>query len=110
MPVRVANEGIQLALAGVYEDMPMSGLAEIDVRPSESVDRVALYVDGRAVSRDGSSPYRLEWDTRAETEGPHALTVYARGRKRRVAEQLGVVVANGTRFPASLTRDWSPGR
>ncbi|HEY3184253.1 MAG TPA: N-acetylmuramoyl-L-alanine amidase [Gaiellaceae bacterium] len=110
MPVRVANEGIQLALAGVYEDMPMSGLAEIDVRPSESIDRVALYVDGRAVSRDGSSPYRLEWDTRAETEGPHALTVYARGRKRRVAEQLGVVVANGTRFPASLTRDWSPGR
>jgi hypothetical protein len=110
MPVRVANTGIQLTLGGVYEDMPLSGLARIDVRPSENVERVALYVDGRAVSRDGSAPYQLVWDTRAETEGPHALTVYARGRKRRAAEQLGVVVANATRFPASLARDWASGR
>jgi hypothetical protein len=110
VPVRVANAGIELTVAGVYQDMPLSGLAKIDVRPSEDVERVALYVDGRAVSRDGSSPHRLVWDTRAETEGPHVLTVYARGRKRRVAEQLGVVVANAMRFPASLTRDWDPGR
>jgi N-acetyl-anhydromuramyl-L-alanine amidase AmpD len=108
--VRVANPGIQLTLSGAYEGMPVAGVAAIGVRPSEDVERVALYVDGRAVSRDGSAPYELVWDTRAETEGPHELTVYARGRKRRVAEQLGMVVANATHFPASLTRDWETAR
>src|SRR5215208_2397068 len=107
VPVKVANEGIQLAVDGVYADMPVNGVAKIGVRPSERVERVALYVDGRAVSRDKSKPYELVWDTRAETEGAHAVTVYARGRKRRAAAGLAVVVANATQFPASLTRDWA---
>jgi N-acetyl-anhydromuramyl-L-alanine amidase AmpD len=110
VPVRVDNPGIQLALSGVYHDMPLAGVAKIDVHPSEDVERVALYADGRVVSRDGSSPFELVWDTRAETEGAHELTVYARGRKRRAATTLAVVVANGTRFPASLTRDWGAAR
>jgi len=67
---------------------------------------VALYADGKPVSRDGSAPYTLHWDTAAQTEGPHELLVYARAANgRRAAVAIPVVVANSGDVPASL---WGP--
>ena len=68
----------------------------IDVTPSYPVQRIVLYVDGKPVSRDGSAPYRLHWDSTAAAEGPHELVVYGRtAGGRRAAQIVPVVVANG---------------
>jgi N-acetyl-anhydromuramyl-L-alanine amidase AmpD len=101
-PVRVNNEPIELALSGVAPDRGLRGDVAIGVKPSYPVRRVVLYVDGKPVSRDGSAPYRLHWDSTAAEEGPHRLMVYARSAGgRRAARVVPVVVANGE-LPPSL--------
>lgn len=101
-PVRVNNAPIELALEGVAPEGGLRGVAAIRVRPSYPVRRVVLYADGKPVSRDGSAPYELTWDTTAAAEGQHELTVYARtAGGRRAATVVPVVVANGD-LPASL--------
>jgi N-acetyl-anhydromuramyl-L-alanine amidase AmpD len=101
-PVRVKNPPIELGLTGVRADAGLRGEVTVAVRPSAPVRRVVLYVDGRAISRDASPPYRLRWDTTTAAEGPHQLVAYARSRGgRRAAASLPVVVANGD-LPATL--------
>jgi hypothetical protein len=98
---------MELSITGATDGGAVDGTATIGVRPDERVERVALYVDGRPVSRDGNAPYSLLWDTTVETEGPHELLVYARGhRGRRGAKKFAVVVANAPDFPPSLESDW----
>jgi hypothetical protein len=104
VPVRVVNPPMNLRVYGVGH--ALHGVAKIPVRTGEPVRRVALYVDGKLVSRDGSAPYELVWDTRTASEGPHELIVYARGRARRAAHELPVVVANAEDIPASLQVVW----
>jgi N-acetyl-anhydromuramyl-L-alanine amidase AmpD len=105
IPVRVANPPLRLTLPGTGAGV--RGITTIPVRVSEKIERVALYVDGVAVSRDGSAPYSLVWDTRGAAEGPHDVIVYARGRNgRRVAEQLSLMVANSPDIPPSLELAW----
>lgn len=95
-PVRVNNEPIELALEGIAPESGARGEVAIDVTPSYPLRRVVLYVDGKPVSRDGSAPYRLHWDSTGAAEGPHDLVVYGRtAGGRRVAHQVPVVVANG---------------
>ena len=95
-PVRVANPPIELQLRGVAPDAGARGEITIDVTPGAPLKRVALYVDGVPVSRDGSAPYRLRWDSTAAAEGPHELLVYGRTPGgRRAARLVPVVVANG---------------
>jgi N-acetyl-anhydromuramyl-L-alanine amidase AmpD len=95
-PVRVNNKPIELALEGVAPEGGARGEVTIDVTPSYPVRRVVLYVDGKPVSRDGSAPYRLHWDSTAAAEGPHELLVYGRtAGGRRAAHLVPVVVANG---------------
>jgi N-acetyl-anhydromuramyl-L-alanine amidase AmpD len=95
-PVRVNNAPVQLALHGVAPEGGARGEVTIDVTPSYPVRRVVLYVDGTPVSRDGSPPYRLHWDSTAAAEGPHELLVYGRtAGGRRAATRVPVVVANG---------------
>jgi hypothetical protein len=66
-----------------------------------------LYADGTPVSRDGSAPYTLRWDTRAAAEGGHDLLVFARDRHgHRAVLDLPVVVANAPTFPSALTQNW----
>lgn len=49
-----------------------------------------------ALSRDGSAPYRLHWDSTGAAEGPHELVVDARtAGGRRAVQVLPVVVVNG---------------
>src|SRR5918995_1474514 len=95
-PVRVQNRPIELALTGVAPEAGARGEVTIDVTPSYPLRRVVLYVDGKPVSRDGSAPYRLHWDSTAADEGPHELLVYGRtAGGRRAAQVVPVVVANG---------------
>ena len=85
----------------------MQGVATIGVRPDEPVTRVALYADGRPVSRDATPPYELRWDTQSEADGGHELMVYARGRGgRRAAVTLNVAVGNAPDVPVSLQLAW----
>ena len=103
VPVRVVNPPIALALSGAVSGGAASGLLAIGVRAGEQLDRVALYVDGRPVSRDRSAPFRLQWDTTSEREGLHSLLVYARGdHGRRAVVRLPMIVANAPTFPPAL--------
>ena len=103
IPVRVDNPAIGLAVSGLGDHGAARGEVTLAVQPSEPVERVALYVDGKAVSRDGSAPYELRWDSTTADEGPKELLVYARARSgRRAALPVPVVVANADDLPPSL--------
>ena len=105
--IKVANPPLTLAVQGATDGGAVDGVARIAVQPSEPIERVALYVDGKAISRDGSAPYELVWDTLAATEGPHEVLVYARsGSGRRAAQQMEVQVANADVVPDSLRVMW----
>jgi hypothetical protein len=107
IPIRVANPPMTLEVSGAATNGGVRDVTTIGVRPDEPVERIALYVDGRPVSRDASAPYQLLWDTRAESEGRHELVVYARGRRgRRAAVTMPVVVANAPDVPVSLQLVW----
>jgi hypothetical protein len=105
IPVRVVNPPLRITIDGAASDGAVKGLLTLGATTNENVDRVALYVDGKLVSRDGTRPYRLLWDTTRAPEGEHTLLVYARG-KRRAALTVPVVVANAPEFPATLARNW----
>jgi N-acetyl-anhydromuramyl-L-alanine amidase AmpD len=101
--VRVDNPPIRLDVAGLGEHGAARGEVTLTVRPSEPIERIALYVDGAAVSRDATAPYELRWNSETAEEGPKELLVYARARSgRRAAQPVPVVVANADDLPRSL--------
>jgi len=107
IPVRVDNPPIALGVTGAVAGGAVRGELSLGVRATQPVERVTLYADGRAVSRDGTYPYRLAWNTAAAAEGPHSLLVYARdAHGRRASLPIPVVVANASTFPDALTRNW----
>jgi N-acetyl-anhydromuramyl-L-alanine amidase AmpD len=108
VPIRVANPPLRVRITGAVSGGAVNGVLGIGAHASEPVDRIALYVDGKPVSRDATAPYRLTWDTRSATEGAHTLVVYARGRHgtHRAALSVPVVVANAPTFPPALARNW----
>jgi N-acetyl-anhydromuramyl-L-alanine amidase AmpD len=111
IPIRVANPPMTLALAGATPNAAVSGLLSLGVQGSEPLERVSLAVDGRAVSRDLSTPYDLSWDTTHESEGAHTLLVYAQGEHgHRATLQVPVIVANASSFPPVLGNStWTGG-
>ena len=107
IPIRVANPPLRLAVSGVVSGDAVDGNVQLEVQPSEPVQRVVLYVDGRAVSRDETAPFALAWDTEGEREGAHRLLVYARDRHgHRAALNLPLIVAASPEFPAALRSGW----
>jgi hypothetical protein len=107
IPIRVRNTPLHVGITGAVADGAVRGQLALAVHVNERVTRVALYVDGTPVSRDGSRPYTLHWDTSAFAEGDHELIVYARGEHgHRAALRLPLVVANSTSFPSALARNW----
>jgi hypothetical protein len=103
----VANPPLQIGVTGASAGSAVAGVVRLTARPSEPVERVVLYVDGRPVSRDAVAPFSLAWDTAGEHEGDHRLVVYARDRHgHRAAIDLPVVVATSPEFPAALRSDW----
>jgi N-acetylmuramoyl-L-alanine amidase-like protein/Big-like domain-containing protein len=112
VPVRVVNPPLRVKVTGAVSGGAVNGVLGLGAQTNETVDRVALYVDGEATSRDGLAPYRLVWDTRTASEGAHTLVVYARGTHgtHRAALTIPVVVANNPTFPSALARNWVTGR
>jgi hypothetical protein len=111
VPVRVVNPPITLSIAGASIGEAIAGELQLDVSPSSPVQRVTLYADHKAVSRDDSPPYTLHWDTTAAGEGTHDVLVYARAAHgRRAATELPLVVANSDQFPTALSDDWLTSR
>jgi hypothetical protein len=107
IPVRVVNPPLRADVSGVVSGSAVQGRIELAVQPSEASERVALYADGEAVSRDGAAPFVLSWDTLGAREGGHQLVVYVRGlHGRRTAVALPVVVANSATFPPALAESW----
>jgi N-acetylmuramoyl-L-alanine amidase/Bacterial Ig domain len=107
IPIRVANPPLRVGVTGAVAGSAVAGVVQLTARPSEPVERVVLYVDGRAISRDSAAPYSLSWDTGGEREGGHRIVVYARDRHgHRAALELPVVVAASPEFPAVLRSDW----
>jgi N-acetyl-anhydromuramyl-L-alanine amidase AmpD len=105
--IRVDNPPLRVRVSGAVSGGAIDGVLSLHAQISEQVERVALYADGVAVSRDSTAPYTLSWDTRTAGEGAHHLLVYARGlHGRRAALELPVVVANAAIVPAALTRNW----
>jgi hypothetical protein len=105
------NPPLRLALTGAISGGAVSGELTIGVRVHEPVERIALYVDGKPVSRDGAAPYTVRWDTTGAAEGSHSLLVYARTRHgRRAAVEVPIVVANAPSFPPSLASNWAAHR
>jgi len=108
IPIRVSNPRLRLALTGAISGGAVSGRVTIGIRVDEPIDRVALYVDGAAVSRDGAAPYTVHWDTTSANEGGHSLLIYARtSHGRRAAVRVSIVVANAATFPSSLASNWA---
>jgi N-acetyl-anhydromuramyl-L-alanine amidase AmpD len=106
-PIRVANPPLRVRVTGAVSGGAVQGIVALGVQLNQKAERVALYADGKAVSRDASPPYTLYWDTLRESEGAHTLVVYARGEHgHRAALRLPVLVANDATFPAALTRNW----
>ena len=92
--VRVNNAPIELDVTGLGDGV--RGEVAVGVEPSYPIERVALYVDGKPISRDASAPYELSWDTTKYEEGEHEVIVYARtAGGRRSAKVMPVIVANG---------------
>jgi len=108
VPIRVANPPLRVTITGAVAGGAVNGVLGVGARANEPVDRIALYVDGKRVSRDAAAPYRLTWDTRTADEGAHTLVVYARGGHgiHRAALTVPVVVANAPSFPPALARNW----
>jgi len=107
IPVRVANPPLRIRVTGAVSGGAVYGLLTVNAHVSGPADRVMLYADGTPVSRDGSAPYTLRWDTRAAAEGGHDLLVFARDRHgHRAVLDLPVVVANAPTFPSALTQNW----
>jgi N-acetyl-anhydromuramyl-L-alanine amidase AmpD len=111
IPVRVANPPMTLTVTGSGSGGAVSGLLSLAVNASEPLERVSLSADGRPVSRDGSAPYGLSWDTTQQSEGTHSLLVYATGEHgHRAALRVPVIVANAASFPPVLASStWSGG-
>jgi hypothetical protein len=107
IPVRVANPPLRVRVTGAVSGGAVDGTLTLTARPSEPVERVVLYADGRPVSRDARAPFTLHWNTTTASEGGHRLLVYARdAHGHRAALPLPVVVANAPTFPAGLARNW----
>lgn len=107
IPVHVANPPMHVRVIGAVSGGAVKGLLTLNARVNTDADRVVLYADGKAVSRDSSAPFTLRWDTTSETEGAHTLLVYARdAHGHRAALELPVVVANAPTFPDALARNW----
>jgi N-acetyl-anhydromuramyl-L-alanine amidase AmpD len=97
--VRVTNRDFALTTSALRAWQKVNGTVRIraNVRGART-SGIALYVDGRAVSRDRTAPYTMRWNSRRVHDGRHWLTLAAVAADGRVARRrLPLVVANHPR-------------
>jgi N-acetyl-anhydromuramyl-L-alanine amidase AmpD len=94
--VRVANRDFALTTSALRAWQKVKGTVRIraNVRGAKT-SGIALYVDGRAVSRDRSAPYAVRWNSHKVHDGRHWVTLAAVAADGRVAKRrLPLVVKN----------------
>jgi hypothetical protein len=70
----------------------------ISVDKADQVTYVALYKDGAVMATDFTAPYEIEWETRADAEGPHTLQ----------ARAVGTALGEVTSLRLTVTVDHTP--
>jgi hypothetical protein len=94
--VTVANRAFALTTSAIRPWQKVKGMLRVRARAwGARTTGVGLYVDGRVVSRDRSSPYTLRWDTRRVHDGRHRVSLIATSVDGRIATRsLPLVVSN----------------
>ncbi|MFL5927090.1 MAG: N-acetylmuramoyl-L-alanine amidase [Gaiellaceae bacterium] len=97
--VNVVNHDFALTTSALRPWQKVKGTLRVraNVRGAKS-SGIGLYIDGRAISRDGVAPYTLRWNSRKVSDGRHWLTLAAVATDGRSARRrLPLVVANHPR-------------
>jgi hypothetical protein len=75
---------------------------DVQVAAAGGVDRVELFVDGRALNVERYAPYACAWDTSTVANGAHTLKAVAYDTAgRSTTTTITVTVRNGTTRPAA---------
>jgi N-acetyl-anhydromuramyl-L-alanine amidase AmpD len=74
---RVANPPLKLIGLNVAEGQTVSGVVRVETATSRPAARVELLIDGQLRGTATAAPYAIDWDTTAESDGAHLLTVRA---------------------------------
>jgi N-acetyl-anhydromuramyl-L-alanine amidase AmpD len=103
--VRVKNEPFVLRPLGVRAQARVVGTVTLQaLLLGAPVKRVLLYLDGREIDHDTSTPYTFHWNSLRVADGPHTLVLAARAGDGRVARTpIPVVVANAAAGPVVLS-------
>ena len=81
IPVVVSNalQAPAIVADSLADGQTVAGVQHWLVQVSGSVNRVEFVVDGQVRGAASGAPYAWDWDTAAETPGPHTLAVRAVG-------------------------------
>lgn len=89
----------------------VSGVVPITVNVSDNigVTRVELFVNGKNVAIDNTSPFSFSWDSKGATNGMNSLYIvaYDAAGNKTQSKEVAVNVANGTTTPP-ITKDVTP--
>ncbi|MGE5689766.1 MAG: N-acetylmuramoyl-L-alanine amidase [Pseudomonadota bacterium] len=89
----VAGAAPTIASQSLVEGQRVSGTVEWSADVRGGVTRVEFVVDGVVRGAATAGPWTFAWDTAADAEGPHRVTVRATGGGTTVEATLTVVVA-----------------
>jgi hypothetical protein len=92
--VRVINRQMlpaKIVSSSIGDGQTVSGVQHWLADVSGSVKKVEFLVDGTVRATRTAAPYAYDWDTSAETIGPHTVVVRATGADGAVAEQTATV-------------------
>jgi hypothetical protein len=87
--------GFGVQPVGLADGQAVAGVVHVQAAPTADAQRIEFSVDGRLRAVASTAPFGFDWDTTAETNGPHVLQLWAVGRDGSVAvSQLTLVVQN----------------
>ena len=101
----VAAGAPTIASQSLVEGQRVVGPVEWSADVRGTVEKVEFLVDGAVRGTATAAPWTFAWDTGAETEGPHRVTVRATGGGK--AAEVSVTVTVGDRSTAG--REYAPG-
>jgi N-acetyl-anhydromuramyl-L-alanine amidase AmpD len=73
----VANAPLKVISLNLADGQTVSGLVRVEAAASRPPQRVELLVDGQLRATATASPFAIDWDTTAESDGAHLVTVQA---------------------------------
>lgn len=100
--IRVKNEPFTLAQVAFKPKQQVNGVQPVRAIFTGTPARVKLWLDGREIDHDTSTPYLFKWDTRRTKDGPHRITLTGRAPDGRVVSSSVVVVVNNAAVAPKL--------